>query len=140
MMWIWYLLLGSGSGSQTVGECLKQAGTKVSGVCVFFVCVTEPIRTAPRSGWGKGGGGLLNSLKCDGCAASFSSHSWTILNLLVHYIEELLLLFIFIGSGHIFWPQIESCGSLVCSGFFFSFSEPVESIPHGACPLYPSVF
>lgn len=55
MMWIWYLLLGSGSGSQTVGEYLKQAGTKVSGVCVFFVCVTEPIRSAPRSCWEKGG-------------------------------------------------------------------------------------
>lgn len=51
MMWIWYLLLGSGSGSRTVGECLKQAGTKVSGY--FFV--TEPIRSAPRSGWEKGG-------------------------------------------------------------------------------------
>lgn len=31
MMWIWYFLLGSGSGSRTVGEYLKQAGTKVSG-------------------------------------------------------------------------------------------------------------
>lgn len=45
MMWIWYLLLGSGSGSQTVGEYLKQAGTKVTGLG-FFV-VTEPIRSAP---------------------------------------------------------------------------------------------
>lgn len=51
MMWIWYLLLGSGSGSRTVGEYLKQAETKVS---VFFF-VTEPIRSAPLSCWEKGG-------------------------------------------------------------------------------------
>lgn len=88
--------------------------------CVCFLCVSRS-RSAPLHGRVGRRGGLLNSLKCDGCAASFSSHSWTILNLLVHYIEELLLLFISIGSGHIFWPQIESCGSLVCSGFFFFF-------------------
>lgn len=46
MMWIWYLLLGSGSGSRTVGECLKQAGTKVSGVFFFL----SRSRSAPLHG------------------------------------------------------------------------------------------
>lgn len=124
MMWIWYLLLGSGSGSRTVGKYLKQAETKVSGGCFFSV--TEPIRSAARSRWEKGG--MENSLKCGGCAASFSSHS---LNLLVHNMVELTLLFISIGSEHIFWPQIESCGSPVSSVFFPSLSNPflLERVP-----------
>lgn len=69
-MWIWYLLLGSGSGSRTVGEYLKQAGTKVSGVFLGVFFVTEPIRSAPRSGWEKGG--MQNSLKCGGWCCEFS--------------------------------------------------------------------
>lgn len=54
-MWIWYLLLGSGSGSRTVGEYLKQAGTKVSGVFfVFFFCHgADPLRSTV--GLGEGG-------------------------------------------------------------------------------------
>lgn len=47
MMWIWYLLLGSGSGSQTVGEYLKQAGTKVTGLGFFLLSRS---RSAPLHG------------------------------------------------------------------------------------------
>lgn len=128
MMWIWYLLLGSGSGSHTVGEYLKQAGTKVSGVCFLCVCVCV-CRVWRR-------GGLLDSLKREGCAASFSSHSWTNLHLLVHYFEELILLFHFHRVGaHFLGDQLVQF--FVFLGFGF---EPVESIPRGARPLRPSVF
>lgn len=53
MMWIWYLLLGSGSGSQTVGEYLKQAGTKVTGLGFFCCHGADPLRCTV--GWGEGG-------------------------------------------------------------------------------------
>lgn len=65
MMWIWYLLLGSGSGSRTVGEYLKQAETKVS---VFFCHGADPLRSTVVLGEG----GHVKFLKCGGCAASFS--------------------------------------------------------------------
>lgn len=46
-MWIWYLLLGSGSGSRTVGKFLFFFKSKV-----MFV-VTAPTRSSVRLGWSR---------------------------------------------------------------------------------------
>lgn len=70
MMWIWYLLLGSGSGSRTVGKF----------VVVFFfhlfckrtessanVVVTARTRCGVRVGCRKEEGAMGNLLKCSCC-------------------------------------------------------------------------
>lgn len=54
MMWIWYLLLGSGSGSRTVGKFSAQADSRVD--------VSAPTCSSPRVGWGGTGEGLGKAL------------------------------------------------------------------------------
>lgn len=132
MMWIWYLLLGSGSGSQTVGEYLKQAGTKVTGLGFFFFVVTEPIRSAARSAGEKGGHVKFFEVR----------------RLCSKFFVPLLDEFKLVGTLHgraqltLSSPQglsvfpgrkLKVAGALFL--FVFSFFW-VESIPHGACPPF----
>lgn len=110
---------------------------KLVGCVCFFVCVTEPIRSAPRSGWEKGGFAKFFEVRRLCCEFFFPLLDEFKLVGTLYWRAPFTFHFHRVGAYFLatIWKLREPSLFRV-----FFFSEPVESIPHGACPLYPSVF
>lgn len=138
MMWIWYLLLGSGSGSQTVGEYLKRAGTKVTGLgLLLLLLLLSRSRSAPLHGRLGRRGGHVKFFEVWRLCCKFFVLLLDEFKLIGRLHGRALLTFRF----HRVWAYFLAANRKLREPsfwrfFFFSFffSESVESIPHGACP------